>query len=575
MVNIQEIILHENGQWLYFSKPHCIIQAMELADILPALREIERLVDGNGWHAAGFLSYEAAPAFDPAFHVRPAAGFPYLWFGLYPPPTLGILPAPQPDTVSESWQPTIDRQTYDAAIAQIKDRIARGKTYQVNYTMRLRTDLKADPWQLFLKLAQAQSAGYEAYVNSGRWIIASASPELFFQLEGENITARPMKGTVKRGRTTAEDAAQAKWLHNSTKNRAENIMIVDMIRNDLGRISEIGSVQVPELFTTERYPTLWQKTSTVTARTKAPLVDILASLFPCASITGAPKVSTMNIIADLETTPRRVYTGSIGHIAPGRKVQFNVAIRTVLLDRETGKAEYGLGGGIVWDSDSADEYAEALLKAHVLTEHRPEFSLLETLLWTPSEGWFLREKHLARLLDSTDYFGFSASQESLDAYLDALAVNFDSPQRVRLTFDRDGALAAHSTLLVFEQNPLPLTAQLAVQPVQSDNIFLFHKTTNRAIYESAKNACPECGDVLLYNERGELTEFTVGNLVVEMGGSLFTPPLDCGLLPGTFRAYLLETDQVKEKIISVVELKNCTKIFLVNSVRKWREVRLV
>ena len=300
-----------------------------------------------------------------------------------------------------------------------------------------------------------------------------------------------------------------------------------------------------------------------------------ATLNTTPTIVQSATVSTMNIIVDLETTPRRVYTGSIGHIAPGRKVQFNVAIRTVLLDRETGGAEYGLGGGIVWDSDSADEYAEALLKARVLTERRPEFSLLETLLWTPSEGWFLREKHLTRLLDSADYFGFSASRESLETYLDFLAGKFDSPQCVRLILNRDGALTAHSTLLVFEKNPLPLTARLAAQPVQSDNIFLFHKTTNRAIYESAKNACPECDDVLLYNERGELTEFTIGNLVVEMDGALFTPLLDCGLLLGTFRAHLLETRQVKERIIRVEELKNCKKVFLINSVRKWKKVRLV
>ena len=289
----------------------------------------------------------------------------------------------------------------------------------------------------------------------------------------------------------------------------------------------------------------------------------------------------MNIIVDLETTPRRVYTGSIGHIAPGRKVQFNVAIRTVLLDCEPGKAEYGLGGGIVWDSDSEDEYAEALLKARVLTERQPEFSLLETLLWTPNEGWYLCEKHLARLLDSADYFGFSASRESLEAYikrlekLESLAIGFDSPQRVRILFGRDGTLTAHSILLVFEQKPAPLTARMAVQPIQSNNIFLFHKTTNRTIYESAKNACPECDDVLLYNERGELTEFTIGNLVVEIDGALFTPSLDCGLLPGTFRDHLLETGQVKERIIHVEALKNCTKVFLVNSVRKWREVRIV
>ncbi len=244
MVNTHEIVLHENGRWLHFRQPHRIIQALELADILPALREIERLVDENGWHAAGFLSYEAAPAFDPAFHVRPAAGFPLLWFGLYPPPDSVNLPAPQAEPAPAGWQPTVDRATYNAAIGRVKDYIAQGKTYQVNYTMRLRAEFKSDPWELFLRLAQAQSAGYEAYLDTGRWVIASASPELFFTLDDNTISGRPMKGTVKRGRTSAEYAAQADWLHNSIKNRSENLMILDMIRNDLGRIAQICSVRV-------------------------------------------------------------------------------------------------------------------------------------------------------------------------------------------------------------------------------------------------------------------------------------------------------------------------------------------
>jgi para-aminobenzoate synthetase/4-amino-4-deoxychorismate lyase len=574
MLETNEIILHEQGQWLHFKSPMRVISAIDLADVLPALREIEQLVDTNGWHAVGFLSYEAAPAFDSALQVRPAADFPLLWFGLYPPPDSVTLPAPHTDDFSVRWQQTVKRQVYNAAIAQIKEYIAQGKTYQVNYTMRLRADFKSDPWELFLRLAQAQNAGYEAFLHTDRWIIASASPELFFTLDGNTITGRPMKGTVKRGRTTSEDKAQAEWLHNSIKNRAENVMIVDMIRNDLGRIAEIGSVQVPELFSTERYPTLWQMTSTVTAQSKESLTTILSSLFPCASITGAPKASTMRIIAELETNPRRIYTGSIGHIAPGRKAQFNVAIRTVLLDCETGEAEYGLGGGIVWDSTSADEYAEALLKARVLTERRPEFSLFETLLWTPAEGWFLRERHLARLLDSASYFGIPASVAIINARLDSLVRTFYSSQRVRLLLGRDGRLTAQSSPFVSEQNPPALTACLATKPVNSSDVFLFHKTTQRATYESAKKACPGYDDVLLYNERGQLTEFTIGNLVVEMNGVLYTPPVKCGLLPGTFRAYLLETGQVKERILRKKDLALCTKIFLVNSVRKWREVTI-
>ncbi len=395
MIQTNEIVLRDGDSWLHFTNPQRIISADQLHDVLAALREIEDAVN-NGFHAAGFLSYESAPAFDSAHKAHSSSGFPLLWFGLYPQPRLISLPQPASPKPALIWSPTVSRATYNSAIEGIKNQIADGRTYQVNYTMRLQTDFNADAWNFFLHLAQSQN-NHAAYVDMDRFVIASASPELFFQLDGETVTCRPMKGTTRRGRTTLEDAEQAQWLKDSEKNRAENVMIVDMIRNDLGRIAKTGSVHVPELFATEKYPTLWQMTSTVQAKTDVSLTKIFSALFPCASITGAPKVSTMLIISELETTPRKIYTGSIGYIAPQRKAKFNVAIRTALIDRETQTAEYGVGGGIVWDSESGDEYAEALLKARVLTESSPQFSLLETMLWTPDEGFFLREKHIARL----------------------------------------------------------------------------------------------------------------------------------------------------------------------------------
>ncbi|HQU36495.1 MAG TPA: aminodeoxychorismate synthase component I, partial [Anaerolineales bacterium] len=620
--------------------------ADQLHDVLPALREIEDAVN-DGFYAAGFLSYESAPAFDAAHlttetfrpersgaqskdtlaphastsllqdhsSLRSAWDFPYLWFGLYPQPRLISLPQPASPKPALTWSPTVLRDTYNSAIERIKNQIADGRTYQVNYTMRLQTDFNADAWNFFLHLAQSQN-NHAAYVDTGRFVIASASPELFFQLDGETVTCRPMKGTTRRGRTTAEDVEQAEWLKDSEKNRAENVMIVDMIRNDLGRIAETGSVRVPELFATEKYPTLWQMTSTVQAETDASLTKIFTALFPCASITGAPKVSTMRIISELETTPRKMYTGSIGYIAPNRKATFNVAIRTALIDRETHTAEYGVGGGIVWDSESGDEYAEALLKARVLTESPPQFSLLETLLWTPEDGFFLHDKHIARLLDSAEYFGFpflsqlrwSSSpacaersdsaveaprdvsrpphpKEILKSYLDEISSQFISPQRVRLLLDKNGELSHEAKPFQTPTLPPPSSAagtppvasmkvSLASQPVDSNNIFLFHKTTHRDIYDSARKDFPDCDDVLLFNERGELTEFTIGNLVVEMDGKLYTPPISCGLLAGTFRAHLLENGQVEERIIQVDEIRKCEKVFLVNSVRKWQLVEI-
>ncbi|WKZ45922.1 MAG: aminodeoxychorismate synthase component I [Anaerolineales bacterium] len=593
MIPMGEIVLRDGDAWIHFANHQRVIVAEQLQEVLPALREIEDAAN-SGLYAAGFLSYESAPAFDEAHQTHASSGFPLLWFGLYPQPRFLSLPKPASPKPALTWSPTVDRATYNSAIDSVRARIAEGRTYQVNYTMRLKTEFNADAWNFFLHLAQGQN-NHAAYVDTGRFAIASASPELFFQLDGETVTCRPMKGTTRRGRTNAEDVKQAEWLKESEKNRAENVMIVDMIRNDLGRIAKTGSVHVPELFAVEKYPTLWQMTSTVKAQNDASLTKIFSALFPCASITGAPKVSTMRIISELETTPRKIYTGSIGYIAPNRKAKFNVAIRTALIDRETQTAEYGVGGGIVWDSTSADEYEEALLKARVLTESPPQFSLLETVLWTPEEGFFLRDKHITRLLDSAEYFDFPISnisrwsssreaayrdhsaaskyteaKEIVENYLNQLASTFTSPQRVRLLLDKHGNITSEHA--PFQPTDNPFRVRLADKPINSNDVFLFHKTTHRKIFDDARERFSDYDDILLFNERGELTEFTIGNLVVEMDGKLLTPPISCGLLAGTFREYLLETGQAEERVVHKDELKKCTKIYLVNSVRKWQEV---
>lgn len=602
-----EIILRRTDGWFYYQNPLRILQTDRLDQILPLLWELESLVEKNGWHAAGFLSYQAAPAFDPALSVRSdESGFPLLWFGLYPPPQPVELPAPPAAPPQIRWRPSIPRKAYNAGIARIKQHISDGETYQVNYTMRLRAKLPHDTWDFFLNLAQTQNA-HAAYIDIGRFVICSASPELFFSLDGQTITARPMKGTVKRGRTNEEDAAQAAWLGADPKNRAENVMIVDMIRNDLGRIAETGSVHVPALFSAERYPTLWQMTSTVRARTRAPIHEILRALFPCASITGAPKVRTMGIIRALETTPRRIYTGSIGFIAPGRQAQFNVAIRTLLVDRQAQSAEYGVGGGIVWDSTASGEYDEALLKAQILTRPAPAFDLFTTMRWTPSDGYFLRERHIRRLVDSARYFGFglpgaprpdpstSSGQadraiptkppeggwenhldenldvSALEAYLDHLAESFSGPMRVRLVLTRRGTLD-HQAVPLPEASATSLRVSLAPAPIDSEEVFLFHKTTRREMYPAP---APGAGESLLYNQRGELTEFAIGNLVAELDGALLTPPLDCGLLPGTLRAELLESGQIREQILTLDDLPRCSQLWLINAVRGWVKVQLV
>jgi para-aminobenzoate synthetase/4-amino-4-deoxychorismate lyase len=370
------VVLRLGDRWRTYRDPRQVVTTDRVGEVLGCLDRLEEAVRRDGRHAAGFISYEASPAFDPAFTVRRPQNVPLLWFGIYDPAQAeeaGALdPAPRaPGSVPLvlDWRATVSWEHYAEKLRAIKEKIAAGTTYQVNYTWRLRASFRGDPRRYFAELAARSGAGYAAYVDTGRWAVCSASPELFFRLERGTLTARPMKGTASRGETPGEDEERARRLASSPKDRAENVMIVDMIRSDIGRVAEIGSVSVPRLCQVERFPTVLQMTSTVSARVTAPLCDVLRALFPCASITGAPKVSTMAIIADLESTPRGVYTGSIGCVVPepgGVSAQFNVAIRTVTVDRESETAEYGVGGGILWESDPGEEYRECEIKMRVL-----------------------------------------------------------------------------------------------------------------------------------------------------------------------------------------------------------------
>lgn len=567
--------------WLRFEAPREIIQAHTLPEILPALERIESFVNQQNGYAAGFISYEAAPAFDAALHTHALPDFPLLWFGLYDAPI--AIPSPishlsfpvsnPPSPASAAWTPNVSRETYNSAIACIREHIARGDTYQVNYTMRLRAAFDGDAWDLFLHLVRAQPDSYAAFVDTGRYAICSASPELFLKRDGNQLTMKPMKGTAPRGRFLREDRERANWLHHSEKNRAENVMIVDMARNDLGRVAEPGSVRVARLWETERYPTVWQMTSTVQAASDASFADILRATFPCASITGAPKTRTMQIISALESAPRGVYTGCIGFLAPNRQAQFNVAIRTAVVDRARQTAEYGVGGGIVWDSEAGDEYAETRHKARVLTEPAQEFSLLESLCWTPDKGYWLLEYHLRRLRDSADYFDFAYDETRVVQSLERQASTLPrAAHKVRLLSARDGALTLSAALLAAQPEPVRLA--LATTPVNSSDKFLFHKTTRRAVYDAALAQRGQAEDVLLWNERGEITETCAANIVVQFGDEFFTPPVECGLLGGTFRAALLDQRKIRVRVIPWDELRDARALFRVNSVRGWQKAEL-
>lgn len=574
------VIIHDAvaQQWLHFRNVVRIVSADTIEEVVPALKTVESMAAEKGLYAAGYISYEAAPSFDSAFRVRPPSSFPLLWFGIYTAPDVIELPhSPSGDAfIPGPWMPSIDERVYTDAIMHIKECIARGETYQVNYTYRLHAHFSGDPWPFFLRIVQAQQADYGAYLDTGRFVVCSASPELFFHLEGSRLTARPMKGTASRGSTLSEDKAQAVWLCHSEKNRAENVMIVDMIRNDLGRIAKTGSVEVRSLFDVERYPTLWQMTSTVSAESGDSVCGIMRALFPSASITGAPKPRTTGIIAALETTPRNIYTGCIGFIAPGRKAQFNVAIRTVLIDRESMRAEYGVGGGIVWDSSSDQEYLECQVKTLLLQRTPREFSLLETILWTPDESFFLLDYHLKRLRDSAEYFDIPANMGRVRGKLAVIERSLSRcPHKIRLLVSQEGAIICESSQLSKSAGRGPVRLRLASLPVDSSNRFLYHKTTHRELYDSARAAAAGSEDTLLWNERGEITETTIANVIVKIDGELTTPPVSCGLLPGTYRAWMIDRKKVRERVVMVTDLPRCEAIYIANSVRKKRKAILV
>ena len=568
-----EVTLHDPfaGEWVSFRDAEMVLAATALSEVLPVIEQLEAMLQ-RGFYAAGFVSYEAAPAFDPALHAPHISDFPLCWFGIYS--------RPQPLDLSQlqrrsyrvgSWQASIDAQRYREDIDRIKCYIAAGDSYQVNYTYRMFAPFAGDALSFFLDLNRNQPTEFAAFADIGDIAVCSVSPELFFRLDGALLTSRPMKGTASRGRYPAEDRARAEWLRNSQKNRAENTMIVDMIRNDFGRIAATGSVTVPSAYDIERYPTAWQMTSTVTARSSASPAQILAALFPCASITGAPKARTMAIIGELETTPRKLYTGAIGFFDPQRRAQFNVAIRTVLIDRRSSRAEYGVGGGIVWDSAADEEFAETRTKAKVLTAKGVAFDLLETLLWAPPEGYFLRDEHLQRMKDSAEYFGYPFPDAALAAALNAIAAQFPGEsRRVRLCLDRTGKVSCQSAAFRSPPPDSRVRLALAATPVDSANPLLYHKTTKRDIYETARQSAPEADDVILYNERGELTETTIYNLVLKIGGRLLTPPLESGLLPGTFRAWLLGQRIIAEQTLTIADLERCEAVYVINALRKWQ-----
>jgi para-aminobenzoate synthetase/4-amino-4-deoxychorismate lyase len=577
------------GASFRLAEPVGVLEATRPDEVAGVLGAAEGAAARGLW-VAGFVAYEAAPGLDPALEVRSRdpddafARLPLAWFAMFERREQTALPEPQSEPApapAGAWKPSVDRATYDASIAEIRERIAAGDTYQVNHTLRLRSEVKGDERGLYRDLCFAQRGAYAAYLNLGRYRVLSASPELFFRLDDGTITTRPMKGTAPRGRWSEDDERIAAGLRGSVKDRAENAMIVDLLRNDLGRVAQPGSVRWSDVFDLERYETVWQLTSTVAAspRPDATLPDVFGALFPCGSVTGAPKIRTMQIIAALEDSPRGVYCGAVGYLSPpgsgAPAARFNVPIRTVVLDSETATAEYGVGGGITWDSRAAGEYDEVIAKARVLTSRRPRFDLYETMRHEPGEGLIHLGRHMARLRGSAAYFGFAFDEDEVGRALRTELVAWsDASARVRVSVDRRGAVTVKATALPAPVEPVRLALDTA-EPVDPSDPMLFHKTSLRRRYEEASARHPDADDVLLTNTRGEITESTIANVALLLGERWVTPALDCGVLPGIGREIALEEGGLEEAVVRVEDLRPAQRLALVSDVRGRREALLV
>ncbi len=558
-------------RWLRFEQPVDTITAWRLSEVSAAVERATAEAAQGRW-VVGFVSYDAGPAFDEALESLRDPTVPLVAFGVFDDAHPSRGPAGGHYDLGE-WDRSRSRAEYLEDLAHIRDLIASGDTYQVNHTFRLHAAFEGDPLGLFAALTRAQRGEYMSFIDLGDAAACSASPELFLHREGRRVFTRPMKGTRPRHPDPARDGQLADELVSSAKDRAENTMIVDMVRNDLGRVARVGSVEVPDLYTVEHYPTVHQLTSTVEAElADVDTAELFAATFPAASITGAPKVRTSQIIAELETEPRGIYTGAIGAIEPGGDFEFNVAIRTVWVDTRASRATYGVGGGVVWDSDPADEWDEALDKARILERCRDEVKLLETMRYEPAAGVILLDRHLARLRRSAEHFGYDIDVDEVRRFVNATKP--DGASVMRLVVGGDGACDVAVA-------PLPVPPYQAWRlpvddvPVDPEDEFLFHKTTRRARYDEARARFPDAPDVVLANAAGELTETTIGNLVFELDGRYVTPPRRCGLLPGTFRAELLDAGTLVESVVTVADIERVRAMWMINSVRGWVPIEIV
>ncbi|WP_114853917.1 aminodeoxychorismate synthase component I [Brachybacterium sp. YJGR34] len=566
------------GTAVQFSRVDRVIRADHLEDVVPALAEVEQAVADGSW-AAGMIAYEAAAGLNPDARTHPPVpGLPLVWFALAAAPDAEVPPPTTGDGFTcGPWEVEADRARHAQQVAAVRSAIAEGDTYQCNLTTRLRAPFTGDAYGLYGELAQRQRGAHHAYLDLGRFAVASASPEAFLARDGDEITTAPMKGTAPRGESPAQDRAARAALLASSKDRAENIMIVDLLRNDLSHVCEPGTVQVTDLLRCEQYPTLWQLTSRIRGRA-APgtgLVEMLRALFPCGSITGAPKLSTMDLIARLEDSPRGVYCGAIGYLEPGPapRARFSVAIRTAVVDRAEGAAEYGAGGGVTWDSTAAGEYDELLVKARVLpVGSREAFALLETVAVRGGAPQHL-EQHLERMLGSAAHFGIPVRREQLEQEVAAVLPRLTGPSLLRLRLRRDGTVTAEPRDLL----PTPEPARLALDDRRTTLPLglTAHKTTVRDHLAAARARHPGADDTVIIGEHGRVVETTIATLAVRRDGRWVTPPLADGALPGVGRRLALERGDLVEQEVEIDQLRRAEQIAVISSARGWRTAVLL
>jgi para-aminobenzoate synthetase/4-amino-4-deoxychorismate lyase len=569
-----------------FLHPLRLLIAHQLDEIPGLFAEIENALQ-SGYYVAGFLAYECGYHFEHIDNAARASSTPLAWLGVYEPPQIfdhsrgdgREHPAQEvPAHALRNKFPgalEIPESQYSASILKIKEYIAAGDTYQVNFTDSVSIRTGSSPADLFAALATRQPVSYSAFINTEASSILSFSPELFFRMAGGRIEMRPMKGTMARAASEDEDRQVPRRLQNDAKNRSEHVMIVDLLRSDLGRICAPGTVVTENLFTAEKYPTLYQMTSTVkgTLRPNLKYYDIFRGLFPSGSITGAPKIRTMQIIRELERKARGAYTGAIGFIAPHGSSVFSVAIRTLAM--KDGVATMGVGGGIVAESDPRDEYNESLLKAAFLADSDPSFKLIETLLW--DGGFRFLSQHLDRLQSSSAHFEFAFERAVIAAQLQELSTSLRPGlrYRVRLLLAADGQASVQAN----ECGPPGTDARvnLTAERTSSSDCFLKHKTTRRELYDRSYHRARLAGydDTLFANERNEITEGAISNIFIEKAGRWFTPPLNCGVLPGIYRRYLLESQAgATERTLTLEDLRQADQLYICNAVRGLRKATL-